>query len=93
MITIEQEKQITVYLILFGFISKKISFREYQKVSFHPLILRDILLGVILFPLGCYLSGNYNFWEPILNQVIIFYSLTIQIQLLYFKTKKINVLV
>lgn len=80
-------------IVLFGIISKKINFREYQRISFHPLILRNIILGMILFPLGCYFSGKFNFWEPALNQLVIFYSLTIQIQLLYFKTKKINVLI
>lgn len=82
-----------VVIVLFGIISKKINFREYQRMSLHPLILRNIILGIILFPLGCYFSGNFQFWEPALNQLIIFYSLTIQIQLLYFKTKKINVLI
>lgn len=82
-----------VIIVLFGIISKKINFREYQRMSLHPLILRNIILGIILFPLGCYFSGNFQFWEPALNQLIIFYSLTIQIQLLYFKTKKVNVLI
>jgi hypothetical protein len=80
-------------LLLSGFVFRKISFRDYQRISFHPLILRDIILGLVLFPLICYFSGNFNFWEPVFNQLIIFYTLTIQIQLLYFRTKKINVLV
>lgn len=86
---------IAIYvLVLFsGFIFKKISFGEYQKISFHPLILRDIILGMILLPLGCYFSESLNFWEPVSNQLIILYSLTVQIQLLYFRTKKINILI
>lgn len=80
-------------VVLSGFMFSKISFKEYQQISFHPLILRNIILGVILFPVGCYFSRSFNFWEPVLNQLVIFYSLAIQIQLIYFKMKKINVLV
>lgn len=80
-------------IVLFGIFSGKIKFTDYQLTSFHPLIVRNLILGMIIFPAGCYFSGEYEFWNPVCNQLVIFYSVTIQIQLLYFRIKKINVLV
>jgi hypothetical protein len=82
-----------VAIVLFGIFSGKIRFIEYQRISFHPLIIRNIILGILVFPIGCYFSGEFEFWKPVCNQLVLFYSLTIQLQLLYFRTKKINVLV
>lgn len=82
-----------VAIVLFGILSGKVKFIEYQRISFHPLIIRNMLLGMLIFPVGCYFSGEFEFWKPVCNQLVIFYSLTIQIQLLYFRIKKINVLV
>ncbi len=79
--------------VLFGIFSGKIKFTDYQRTSFHPLIIRNLILGMIIFPAGCYFSGEFEFWKPVCNQLVIFYSVTIQIQLLYFRIKKINVLV
>lgn len=82
-----------VSILVFGIFSGKIRFIEYQRISFHPLIIRNIIPGMLIFPVGCYFSGDFEFWKPVCNQLIIFYSLTIQIQLLYFRIRKINVLV
>lgn len=81
------------FIILLALITKKISVREYHRAHFHPLVLRNIILGLVLFPIGCYFSKTFNFWEPSFNQIVIFYSLSIQIQLLYFRVKKVNVLI
>lgn len=80
-------------IVLFGIFSRKIRFGEYQRISFHPLMIRNMILGMLIFPVGCYFSGEFEFWKPVCNQLVIFYSVTIQIQLLYFRIKKINVLV
>lgn len=82
-----------VAIVLFGLFSRKIRFSEYQRISFHPLIIRNIILGMIIFPVGCYFSGEFEFWKPVFNQLVLLYSLMIQVQLLYFRIKKINVLV
>lgn len=82
-----------VAIVLFGFFSRKIRFSEYQRISFHPLIIRNIILGMIIFPVGCYFLGEFEFWKPVCNQLVLLYSLTIQVQLLYFRIKRINVLV
>jgi hypothetical protein len=81
-----------VVILIYSFIWKRMSFREYQRMSFHPLLLRNIVVVILIFPLVGYFSEMVNFWEPILNQMIILYSVIVQIQLLYFRTKNINVL-
>jgi len=81
-----------VVILIYSFVWKRMSFREYQQMSFHPLLLRNIVVVILIFPVVGYLSETFNFWEPMLNQMIIVYSVIVQIQLLYFRTKKINVL-
>jgi len=81
-----------VIILMYNFIWKKMSFREYQQMSFHPLLLRNIVVAILVFPFVGFFSGTFDFWEPILNQLIILYSVIVQIQLLYFRSKKINVL-
>ncbi|MCE3077266.1 hypothetical protein [Chryseobacterium gwangjuense] len=81
-----------VIILMYNFIWKKMSFREYQQMSFHPLLLRNIVVAILVFPFVGFFSGTFDFWKPILNQLIILYSVIVQIQLLYFRSKKINVL-
>ncbi|WBV61999.1 hypothetical protein PFY12_07730 [Chryseobacterium camelliae] len=81
-----------VFILMYNFIWKKMSFREYQQMSLHPLLLRNIGVAVLVFPIVGYFSGTFDFWKPILNQLVILYSVIVQIQLLYFRAKKINVL-
>lgn len=81
-----------VFILMYNFIWKKMSFREYQQMSFHPLLLRNIVVAILVFPIVGYFSETFDFWNPILNQLIILYSVIVQIQLLYLSAKKINVL-
>lgn len=83
---------IFVSILMYNFIGKKMSFREYQQMSFHPLLLRNILLAILVFPVAGYFFKTFEFWKPIVNQLIILYSVAVQIQLLYLRAKKINVL-
>jgi len=81
-----------VVILIYSFIWEKMSFREYQQMSFHPLLLRNIIIAILVFPVVAYFSEVFDFWKPMLNQLIILYSVMVQIQLLYFRAKKINVL-
>ncbi|HEX7870107.1 MAG TPA: hypothetical protein VF455_08330, partial [Chryseobacterium sp.] len=57
---------------------------------FHPLILRNLLLALLLIPISFLLDKNI--WDSVLNQMILIFGISIQIQLLYYRTKKINIL-
>lgn len=81
-----------ILILMYNFIWKKMRFTEYRNLSFHPLLLRNIIIGVLIFPLGSYFSETFEFWKPVANQIIMIYAAMVQIQLLYFRTKKINVL-
>ncbi|MDF2553001.1 MAG: hypothetical protein K0R77_2276 [Chryseobacterium sp.] len=81
-----------VCLLLYNFIFKKMKFREYYELSFHPLILRNLILGSVLFFGVGYFTQSMNFWEVGINKIFLIYAIAVQIQLLYFRTKKVNVL-
>lgn len=83
---------ILLYFLFDNFVFKKMKFREYYNLSFHPLIIRNLLLGCALFLGVGYFTQNMNFWEIGVNKVFSIYVVTVQIQLLYFRSKKVNVL-
>jgi len=83
---------ILLAMLFYNFVFKKMKFREYYELSFHPLILRNLILGSVLFFGVGYFTQNTNFWEAGINKVFLIYAATVQIQLLYFRSKKINVL-
>jgi hypothetical protein len=80
-------------LLLYNFIRKNLKFSGYISMSFHPLLVRNIFLGLAVFSFGYYFTKDY--WEIIDLQVTKFffmYSLAIQFQLLYFNSRRVNVL-
>ncbi len=81
-----------IFILMYSFFWKKMSFREYRQMSFHPLLLRNIIAVIFIFPIVGFFSKTFDFLETLLTQLIVFYGLIVQIQLLYFRTKKINVL-
>jgi hypothetical protein len=79
--------------LMYHFVFRKMSFSEYQKMIFHPLLLRNLLLMLIILPLtNIIFSTTKNLWEFPLNHMFITFSVVLQIQLFYFRAKKINVL-
>lgn len=79
-------------LLFYNFAFKKMKFREYYNLSFHPLILQNILLGLLLILGVGYFTQSINFWDDEINKVFTVYAIAVQIQLLYFRSKKVNVL-
>lgn len=89
-------------LLLFGtfiymFFKRKISLFEYIKLTFHPLILRGILVSIFLAIFLGFFAQNFGSSKVDLRWVIqcsvIAFNLVVQIQLLLLHNKKINVLV
>ena len=79
-------------LLFYNFVFKKMKFQEYYNLSFHPLILQNILLGLFLILGIGYFTQSINFWNEEINKVFSVYAIAVQIQLLYFRSKKVNVL-
>lgn len=85
---------ITIHLLflVYHFIFRKMSFSEYRKMSFHPLLLRNILLMLIILAVNTMFFTTKNLWDFSFHHMAVTFSVMLQIQLLYFRTKKINVL-
>lgn len=79
-------------MLVYNFAFKQMKFREYIDLSFHPLILRNLFVGCILFLTVGYFTQDINFWNFGISKVFSIYGMLVQIQLLYFRNKKVNVL-
>ncbi|WBX99219.1 hypothetical protein [Chryseobacterium gambrini] len=81
-------------LLGYSFIAKKMKFSNYIAMSFHPLLLRNLLFGVLIFAFGSFITAeNWKIMDMNVSKFLSVYSLAVQLQLLYFNSKKINVLV
>lgn len=83
---------IHLLFLMYHFIFRKMSFSEYQKMSFHPLLLRNLLLMLIILSVNTMFFTTENLWKFPLNHMAVTFAVILQIQLLYFRVKKINVL-
>lgn len=83
---------IHLLFLMYHFIFKKMSFSEYRQMSFHPLLLRNLLLMLIILAVNTMFFTTENLWNFPLNHMAVTFSVMLQIQLLYFRVKKINVL-
>ncbi|MDO3425416.1 hypothetical protein QWT87_10985 [Chryseobacterium sp. APV1] len=81
-------------LLAYSFIAKKMKFSNYIAMSFHPLLLRNLFFGVLIFAFGSFITvENWKIMDMNVSKFLSVYSLAVQLQLLYFNSKKINVLV
>lgn len=78
-------------VLLYNFLFKKMSIREYMQLSYHPLIVRNVLFGVLVFSIVYFVSKNRFFWESSYNQLFLVFAVCVQIQLLFMRTQKLNI--
>ncbi len=83
---------IHLFFLMYHVIFKKMRFSEYRKMSFHPLLLRNLLLMLIILSVNTMFFTTENLWNFPFNHMAVTFSVMLQIQLLYFRAKKINVL-
>lgn len=84
---------VSLFMLLYNFAFKKMKFREYIELSFHPLILKNLILGCMLFLVIGYFTQSELFGDFEIIKVFSIYTGFVQIQLLYFRSKKVNVLI
>ena len=84
---------VSIFMLLYNFAFKKMKFREYIELSFHPLILKNLILGCMLFLVVGYFTQGKLFGDFEIIKVFSIYTGFVQIQLLYFRSKKVNVLI
>ncbi|WP_209389202.1 hypothetical protein [Chryseobacterium sp. RR2-3-20] len=78
-------------VLLYNFLFKKMSIKEYMQLSYHPLIVRNMLLGVLVFSIVYFVSKNRFFWEVSYNQIFLVFAVCVQVQLLFMRTQKLNI--
>ncbi len=81
-------------LLIYNLIKKQMKLSNYIAMSFHPLLVRNFLLGIAVFLIGHALMVDYcEIIDRQMNKVLLMYSLVVQVQLLYFNSRKVNVLI
>ncbi len=84
---------ILVIAVLIMLFSRKLSFFEYIKMSFHPLMIKLSAFCVLLIILAPYLADQiFNGNAETIQAITVIFAAVIQIQLLALHRKKINVL-
>lgn len=83
---------VLVGMLGYNFIIKKMKFSDYIQLSFHPLVVRNVLLIFAVFFSMYLFSDEFNFNVGI-AKVFFIYAITTKIQLLYYSSRKINVLI
>lgn len=83
-----------IAMLLYNAIRKGFRVSNYASMNFHPLLVRTMLAGLAVFYIGHGMTADY--WEILdlqITKLFCTYALAVQLQLLYFSSKKINVLV
>ncbi|MFN1217002.1 hypothetical protein ACKW6Q_08455 [Chryseobacterium kwangjuense] len=76
----------------YNFIFRKMNLFHYTQISFHPLMLKNLLAGAILIAVSSIFFENFREAFSVIIKPFFLYSAAIQIQLLYWKARKVNVL-
>lgn len=83
-----------IVLLGYSFLTKKMRFSNYMMLSFHPLLIRNILFGIALIFIAGTFKYDYNeIIDSQISNLLIVYCVTVELQLVYFNSKKINVLI
>lgn len=70
-------------LLAYSFITKKMKFSNYIAMSFHPLLLRNLLFGLLIFAFGSFITAeNWKIMDMNVSKFLSVYSLAVQLQLL-----------
>lgn len=90
--------QIVFLVIIFGlsvynFMQKTMNLNDYFQISFHPLLLKNLFAGIILITIASFFFKDLHETLSVMIKPFFLFAAAIQIQLLYWNAKKINVLI
>jgi hypothetical protein len=94
--TILQILLLLAWIVLLGynFAAGKMKLSNYMTLSFHPLLIRNILLGTGVIVIAGILKFDYHEIADLqISKLFMVYCVSVQLQLMYFNSKKINVLI
>ncbi|WP_223606691.1 hypothetical protein [Chryseobacterium sp. OSA05B] len=80
-------------LSVYNFMRKTMNFSEYFQISFHPLLLKNLFAGVTLIAISCFFFQDVHTALSVMIKPFFLCAAAIQIQLLYWNAKKVNVLI
>ncbi|SHE54221.1 hypothetical protein [Chryseobacterium takakiae] len=81
-------------LLANSFITGKMKFSNYMMLSFHPLLVRNILMAAaVILIVGALKYDYHEIADLQISKLFLVYCVTVQLQLMYFNSKKINVLI
>ncbi len=90
---------ITTGLLVYNFIWRKMNLYSYLQFSFHPLVLRNTVIGAAISIGACFFFKEFPLYnaQDLLNtemmRIFFIYVMMTNIQLLYNSARRINVLV
>ena len=76
------------YNLVFG----KMRLYNYIRLGFHPLILKNAFVGIVLFSVVWFLGNDLTAVASGIMKIFFLYAMTVKIQLLYYNAKKTSVL-
>lgn len=79
-------------LLVYNAIFRKMRLYHYMQLSFHPLILKNAAAGIVLFTSIYFFYDNLAVEGSGIMKFFFLYAMAVKIQLLYYKARKINVL-
>ncbi|MDQ1097844.1 hypothetical protein QE441_001011 [Chryseobacterium sp. SORGH_AS909] len=79
--------------LIFNFAFRKMKFSDYIQLSFHPLLIRNIVLIFLCIGTRFFILPYLGVSKNLFGHIPMVFGLIVQIQLLYFNSKKINVLI
>lgn len=77
------------YNLVFG----KMRLYNYIRLGFHPLILKNAFVGIVLFSVVWFLGNDLTVVASGIMKIFFLYAMAVKIQLLYYNAKKTSVLI
>lgn len=84
---------VMVLLLAYNAIFRKMRLYHYVQLSFHPLILKNAIAGIVLFTSAYLFYDNLAVEGSGIMKFFFLYAMAVKIQLLYYKARKTNVLI
>lgn len=81
-------------MLLYSAVKKGFKISNHANMSFHPLLIRNMFAGLLVFYIVS--AVTVDRWEILdlqMTKIFCIYALAVQLQLLYFNSKKVNVLI
>ncbi|PQA92276.1 hypothetical protein B0A69_14595 [Chryseobacterium shigense] len=92
------EVQMVAFAIIFGlagynFIFRKMKLYHYTQISFHPLLLKNLFVGLVVMGCTSFFFQDFRMVASVIIKPFFLFATAVQIQLLYWNAKKVNVLI